>query len=54
LNDKSEHHYSDEKPVVEESFENVDLVSQFSTVNLVEDLHENKRLEDYCVDYRFV
>lgn len=54
LHDESEHKNADEKPVVKESFENINLISEFTTVDLVEYLHEDKTLEQNCVDESLV
>jgi hypothetical protein len=50
LYDESETKNCDEEPVVKESSEDIDFVSQLTAVDLIENLHENKTLEQDRVD----
>ena len=54
LHHESEHKNSNEEPIVEEALENIDFITQLTTVDLVEDLHEDEALEQNCVDECFV
>ena len=55
LHSESQSSYEQEQRVVEEASENIELVvTQLTRVDLVEDLHKNKCLEQHRVDDCFV
>jgi hypothetical protein len=50
LHEEGENQDTNEDPIIEEVLKYVVFVSKFSAVNLVEDLHEHKGLENYSID----
>jgi len=55
LHSESQRSYEQEQRVVEEASENIELlVTQLTRVDLVEDLHKHKCLEEHRVDDCFV
>ena len=55
LYDQSHKDYPNKESVVEKFIEDVDLsLKQFFAVHLIEYLHENKSLEDYCEMLQFL
>lgn len=54
LHHESEHKNANEEPIVEEALEYVDFITELTTVDLVEDLHEDEALEQNCVNEGFV
>ena len=54
LHNKCEEHDCYEEPIVEKVFKDVQFLAELTAIYLVENLHEYKSLEQYCVQNRFI